>query len=239
MPNEKPAPRSKPVTDVAIPSDFSHNLDLSDISLPSIILWQSMTDVEGLTGEPGEFVNSVTTTNYGKELLAYVVDVWKTARLYGGEDNREIVRFSSDAKHWDDDGSEIPASMFRFRNGEPPEAATLYHYLVIIPDENIPAVITFKGASTKNGKNLNTLLSITRPYWKNAFKFVSHSTQNEKGKFEILQAVLNPKAPSRKIAKMCEEFFHINRTARVKSYETDEVLEEPPESPDEDPEVPF
>ena len=215
---------------VPVPEDFKHQLDLSDITLPSIILWQSMTAVEGLDGQPGDLVNSVTTENYGNELAGFVVDIWKTAREYGGKDDREIVRYSSDGKHWDDDGSAISPDSLRFKNGEPPEVSVLYHYLVIIDDEALPAILTFKGASSKYGKNLNSMLTVTKPYWAHAFTFRSVLTQNEKGKFAVLQAVRSVETPSETIAKMCSEFYDINRQTRVKSYETDTILEEEEES---------
>ena len=211
---------------VPVPKDFDHCLDLSDITLPAIILWQPLTNIEGLEGEQGDLVNSVTAQNYGNELTAFVVDVWKTAREYGGRDEREIVRFSSDGKHWDDDGSVISADSLRFKNGEPPEVSVLYHYLVIIDGEMLPAVVTFKGASIRNGKKLNTLLSVTKPYWCNAFKFRSVNTQNDKGRYAVLQAFRSTKRPSSTIARMCQEFYHINRKSRIRSYETDTVLEE-------------
>jgi len=211
---------------VPAPDDFHHRLDLGDIKLPSIILFQFQTHIEGLEGEPGNLVNSVSCENYGDQLTGFVVDIWKSVREYGGRDDREIIRFSRDAVHWDDDGSKIPSDAFLFRDGQPPEVSLLYHYLIIIDGEMIPAVVTFKGASIKNAKKLNTLLTVTRPYWAKAFIFQSVSTQNDKGRFFVLQAALTDQEPTPTIAKMCNEFYHINRQRRVKSYETDPVTEE-------------
>jgi len=219
---------------VPVPDGFHHRFDLSDIKLPGIILWQSMTHIEELEGSPGELINNVTGENYGTQLTGYVADVWRTARQYGGKDDREIKRFSSDAECWDDDGSPISLESLRFRNGNPPEVSLLYHYLIIIEGEMLPAVVTFKGASIKNAKKFNALLAVTKPYWATAFTFISISSQNDKGRFFVLKAAIKKKRPSLTIAKMCSEFYHINRQSRVKSFETEPGLEEDKES-----DVPF
>ena len=53
---------------ISVPDDYSMDIDRSDIKIPSILLWQKMSDMAEFEGEnvkAGDFVNPVTGDIYG------------------------------------------------------------------------------------------------------------------------------------------------------------------------------
>ena len=161
---------------ISVPDDYSMDIDRSDIKIPSILLWQKMSDMAEFEGEnvkAGDFVNPVTGDIYGSNFEGAVIRYYTTARVYGekGEDGRkEVVKYSRDGVHWDNDGSIINPSEFRWTD-DGSHAVKSYHYLVLPKGSTIPSMLTFKGSSAKFAKALNANLMFMRPSWRSWFKY--------------------------------------------------------------------
>ena len=183
---------------ISVPDDYSMDIDRSDIKIPSILLWQKMSDMAEFEGEnvkAGDFVNPVTGDIYGSNFEGAVIRYYTTARVYGekGEDGRkEVVKYSRDGVHWDNDGSIINPSEFRWTD-DGSHAVKSYHYLVLPKGSTIPSMLTFKGSSAKFAKALNANLMFIRPSWRSWFKFFSAVEEKNGNKYHVVQAKAQPK----------------------------------------------
>ena len=212
---------------VAIPENYqAPEMAKEDIAIPSIVMWQKMTDIPEFEGEnikPGTFCNPVTGEIYGDKFEAAIISYHVTARIWGDVDKatgrKTIARFSSDGIHWDDNGDIINASEFAWRE-DGKNAVKSYHYLVVIKGNDMPAMLTFKGASAKNAKKLNSNLYFMRPTWKTWFAFQSKEETTNGNKYYVLTSKPQPKAIlSPDEAKYCEEIYLSIKGARITSYE--------------------
>lgn len=183
---------------MTIPDDYSMDIDRSDIKIPSILLWQKMSDMPEFEGEnvkAGMFVNPVTGDVYEGSFEGAIIRYYTTARKYGEKDKdgrKEVVRYSRDGVHWDDDGSQINPSEFRWTD-DGTHAVKSYHYLVLPKGSTIPSMVTFKGSSAKYAKSLNANLMFMRPSWRSWFKFFSVQEEKNGNKYHVIQAKAQPK----------------------------------------------
>ena len=188
----------KQSNDIAVPKGYAMEIDKSDVRIPSIVLWQKISDMSEFEGEnvkAGDFVNPVTGEIYGNSFECVVVSYYTTARVFGdvGESGRrEVLKFSRDSKHWED-GSLITPQEFAWKE-DGSHAVKSYHYLVLIKDSIMPAMITFKGASAKFAKNLNANLMYIRPSWRSYFKISSAVEEKGGNKYHVIQAKAQPKS---------------------------------------------
>lgn len=183
---------------ISIPEDYSMDIDRSDIKIPSILLWQKMSDMPEFEDEdvkPGMFVNPVTSEIYGKSFEASIIRFFITVRKYGEKDKdgrKEVERYSRDGSHWDDDGSAIMPSEFKWTEDQS-HAVKSYHYLVLPKGSAIPSMVTFKGSSAKYAKALNANLMFMKPSWRSWFKFFSAQEEKNGNKYQVVQAKAQPK----------------------------------------------
>lgn len=189
---------TKQNSNIAIPEGYAMDIDKSDVRIPSIVLWQKISDMSEFEGEnvkAGDFVNPVTGEIYGNSFECVIISYYTTARVFGeaGESGRrEVKKFSRDGKHWED-GSLINPREFAWKE-DGSHAVKSYHYLVLIKDSIMPAMITFKGASAKFAKNLNANLMYIRPSWRSYFKISSALEEKSGNKYHVIQAKAQPKA---------------------------------------------
>ena len=74
---------------MTIPDDYSMEIDRSDIKIPSILLWQKMSDMPEFEGEnvrAGMFVNPVTGDIYDGAFEGAIIRYYTTARIWGAKD---------------------------------------------------------------------------------------------------------------------------------------------------------
>jgi hypothetical protein len=184
---------------ITIPDNYSMEIDKSDIKIPSILLYQKMSDMPEFEGEnvkAGMFVNPVTGDIYNGSFEGAIIRYYTTARIWGekGDDGRkEVLKFSRDGVHWDDDGSIINPSEFRWQE-DGSHAVKSYHYLVLPKGSTIPSMVTFKGTSAKFAKSLNANLMFMRPSWRSWFKFFSVQEEKNGNKYHVIQAKAQPKS---------------------------------------------
>tara|TARA_R110002020_G_scaffold72318_11_gene186208 strand:- start:346 stop:1083 length:738 start_codon:yes stop_codon:yes gene_type:complete len=184
---------------MTIPDDYSMEIDRSDIKIPSILLWQKMSDMPEFEGEnvkAGMFVNPVTSDIYNGSFEGAIIRYYTTARIWGAKDKdgrKEVERYSRDGVHWDDDGSQIKPSEFGWTE-DGSHAVKSYHYLVLPKGSTIPAMVTFKGSSAKFAKSLNANLMFMRPSWRSWFKFFSAQEEKNGNKYHVIQAKAQPKS---------------------------------------------
>ena len=184
---------------MTIPDDYSMEIDRSDIKIPSILLWQKMSDMPEFEGEnvkAGMFVNPVTGDIYNGTFEGAIIRYYTTARIWGAKDKdgrKEVERYSRDGIHWDDDGSQIKPNEFRWTE-DGSHAVKSYHYLVLPKGSTIPSMITFKGSSAKFAKALNANLMFMRPSWRSWFKFFSALEEKNGNKYHVIQAKAQPKS---------------------------------------------
>ena len=181
-----------------VPDDYDLGIAREDVKIPSVILWQKISDMAEFEGEDvkaGEFVNPVTVDNYGTSFEGAVIKYFVSARVFGDIDKdtgrKELLKYSREARLCED-GTPIQPSEFQWKD-DGSHALKSYHYLVLIKGVDMPALLTFKGASAKFAKSLNANLMYTRPSWRSWFKFTSKVEDGEKGKYYVIQAKAQPK----------------------------------------------
>ena len=182
------------------------------------MLWQKMSDMaefEDSGVKPGDFVCPVSGDILGKSFHGAVIKAHVTARVYGeaGADGRkEVLKYSSDGVNWDN-GDRIQPSEFAWQGENPPTALKSFHYLVIVKELfekgfELPAIVTFKGASAKNAKTLNANLLYARPAWNCWIKFSSSTEEKNGNKYCLLQSVRLPKRiVSPEVAGACFDVY--------------------------------
>jgi len=195
---------TKKVSDITggnmvVPEGYEINIAREDVRIPSVLLYQKMSDMAEFEGEnvqAGTFVNPVTGEILGESFEAVVINYYATARLYGEKDvktgRKEVKRFSRDGVHWDDTGDKIAPNEFAWRE-DGAYAVKSYHYLIQVKDSSIPSMITFKGASAKYAKGLNANLMWMKPSWKSYFKFSSASEEKNGNKYHVINAKAQPR----------------------------------------------
>ncbi len=230
--NNKPA-----VVNYGIPDDYDHGIAQEDVKIPSIILMQKMTELMELDGrkwKAGQFYDMGTDTVLDK-FDGLVVKYYLTTRLLGEKDpstgRAEIVRFSSDGTHWDDNGEIIAQDEFKYRE-DGRFAKKTYHYLVLRKGCDMPAMVTFKGASAKMGKSLNMHLLRVKPMWRVYFQFASSLEESGGNKYHVLKATPKPKAfCDQKTADLCKGFWEMSTASKISSFEMNETSEEKEDDP--------
>ena len=217
-----------------MPENYDSGIKQEDVQIPSIILLQKMTELvelEEKNWKPGQFYN-MATDKVTDSFSGLVVKYFVTVRLLGEKDRStgraELLRFSADGIHWNDNGEVINPSEFQYSE-EKPFARKSFHYLVLLRGEDMPVMLTFKGASAKMGKRFNTHLIRTVPMWRNYFTFKSTEEENAGNKYHILQAVPMPKKGcSQAEADLCRGFWSLSNESKVVSHEMNETNEEDP-----------
>lgn len=213
---------------IHIPEDYSMDIDRSDIKIPSILLWQKMSDMaefESDNVQAGNFVNPITGDIYTKGFEGIVIRYYTTARIWGEKDEKtgrkEVMRFSRDGVHWDDDGSTISPAEFKWQE-DGSHAVKSYHYLVLPKNSDIPCMISFKGSSAKFAKALNANLMFMKPSWRSWFKFYSTPEERNGNKYHVMQAKAQPKnIVNGEIASKASELWENTKTANVHSTDMD------------------
>ena len=187
------------ITQILTPDGYEMELSQDDIKTPSIVLYQKMTDMiefEDSDVKAGEFVNPVTGDIFGTSFEAVVVKVHVTARVFGDKDpetgRKEVLKFSRDAVNWDDGSRITPIEWKWTEDGS--HAVKSYHYLVIVKGHEMPALLTFKGASAKHAKTLNANLMYMRPSWRAWIRFSSAVEESNGNKYHVIQSRAQPKS---------------------------------------------
>ena len=197
-----------------------------DIVLPRIQMLQKGVDWEELNElawKPGDFYHTGLNELIKGSFEAIVVDMKVTTAMHGPKDpngRREIIKFSSDGIHWDDDGSRILDSERKatdkddYLNGV---AVDSYHYVIIAKGTDFPVLITFKGASYRNAKTLNFSLSRMRPTWKCWTKFYAEDGESNGNKYKKLVAKVQPKKllEDQDLATLALETWQASNSNRV------------------------
>ena len=133
-----------------------------------------------------------------------------------------MKRYSRDGVHWDD-GTLIQPREFQFTE-DGSHALKSYHYLVLIKGMEMPAMITFKGASAKFAKSLNANLMYMRPAWRCWFKFSSAVEEKNGNKYHIIQAKAQPKSVlDQENASLCFDLYESLTESTVSSPEMEKT----------------
>ena len=201
-------------TTFAIPEDYDLGIQSDDVKTPAILLWQKMSDMVEFEDEnvkAGDFVNPVSGEVLGNSFEAVIIKPFVTVRKFGEPDKdtgrASIVQFSRDGIHWDN-GERIQPSEFQWKEDKS-HALKSFHYLVLVKGSNMPAIVTFKGASAKFAKTLNANLMYQRPCWRSWFKFFSAVEEKGGNKYHIVQSKAQPKnLVDEETANMCMEFYN-------------------------------
>ena len=177
-----------------LPDDYSIDINRDDVKMPHVVLWQKMTDMVEFEDEnvkAGDFVNPISRTNYGTSFDALIVKYYTTARIWGtnADGDPEVKKYSPDGLHWSD-GSVIDPSEYAWTD-DGSHAYKSYHYLVLVQNEKLPAIVTFKGASAKYAKSLNANLLHCKPSWRTYFKFTSAQQESKGNKYFVIQSQPN------------------------------------------------
>lgn len=220
-----------------LPEDYNQPINSDDIHIPSVVLLQRMTDMPELNDvawKPGEYFKPVTDEHYKTGFEATIIHFFVTVRIFGEKDPKtgrsEIERFSSDGVHWDDSGEIIKSSEFKFNRdgGTVGVALKSFHYLVLIKGEEMPCLLTFKGASAKFARKLNFNLSQMRPAWRNWIRFTSIEEESNGNKYYVIQFKNQPKKIiEAETHKMCLGFWKITQEQRIQNIEMTPESEEP------------
>lgn len=222
--------QSNAVATFQVPEGYDVGIQREDVKIPSIILWQKISDLPEFEGEnvrAGMFVNPVTGDIYDKGTFeGAVIKYYTTARIYGEVDSntgrKEVKRYSRDGVHWDD-GTLIQPREFQFTE-DGSHALKSYHYLVLIKGMEMPAMITFKGASAKFAKSLNANLMYMRPAWRCWFKFSSAVEEKNGNKYHIIQAKAQPKSVlDQENASLCFDLYESLTESTVSSPEMEKT----------------
>ena len=227
-------------TSFEVPDDYDLGIERDDVKIPSVILWQKISDLPEFEDEDvkaGEFVNPVTIDKYGDSFECAIIKYYVTARIFGEVDQKtgrkEVLKYSKDAKHWED-GSIIQPSEFQWTD-DGSHALKSYHYLVLVKGNEIPAILTFKGASAKYAKGLNANLMYTRPSWRSWFKVSSRVEESGGNKYYVIQAKAQPKRiVDQDTANACVGYYKSLSSVTVTSSDMDKTLGEV-----EEPTLPF
>lgn len=209
-----------------------------DVVIPHIQLLQKGVEWEELNDiawKPGDFYNTATGAIIKDGFNALVVDMKVTTRMYGPKDQggrRETLKFSPDGQYWDD-GTPItqqdrnPKDKEDFLNGT---AVDSYHYVIIPEGSDFPVVLTFKGASVRNAKNLNFPLNRLKPTWANWCKFYSEDGESNGNKFKRLVGKVQPKKPleDQELANLALATYQASNSRVVVSPEMQEESEDEP-----------
>ena len=200
------------VPDWAKENDGAGDFSTKDIKLSQIYLTQQMSDAstDG-TARPGDFVDSVTGENYGKEVNLIVLKKymeWVAFKPKNSEDTLiwgegETMKRSVNGKTWMD-GSEIdPYIAWKYEQ---------YKYYVLVQGKvSLPCVLSFKNTSKKAGKDLaNLLFRFTNvakePIYARSYKLSSDSVKGDKGTFFTMKATVNQGFISEEEAKVAKDF---------------------------------
>ena len=214
-----------PAVDFGIPLDYHIDIAQEDIKVPSVILLQKMTELvelEDVNWKAGQFYD-MGTDSVVDSFDALIVSYFVTARLLGEKDPKtgraEALRFSSDGRHWDDDGAVIQPDEFKWKE-DGQFAKKSFHYLVLIKGTDMPTVVTFKGASAKMAKHLNMHLMRTKPSWRSYFHFQSSQEESNGNKYHVLKANPKPKdLCDQDTADLCLGFWEMSQETRISSNE--------------------
>ena len=183
-------------TQIEVPDNYHLDFEQDDIKTPSILLYQKMSDMiefEDANVKAGDFVYPVTGEILGKEFEACIVRPFVTARVFGEPDEsgrKTTIKFSRDGKFWDT-GERIQPSEFAWKE-DGSHALKSYHYLVVVKGSDMPAMVTFRGASAKFAKTLNANLMYMKPSWRTWFKFSSAVEEKGGNKYHVIQSKAQP-----------------------------------------------
>ena len=218
-------------------------LQSKDVVLPHIQLLQKgveWEELDDIAWKPGDFFNSATNEVTKGAFEALVIDMKVTTRMSGPKDaggRREVIKFSSDGIHWDDDGSLIVPADRQGNNKEDyldGAAVDTYHYVIIVKDTDFPILLTFKGASYQNAKTMNIALKMLskdkiKPTWCVWTKFSSEQGESKGNKFYKLKGTVQPKKPlqNQDLADLAFGTWEANQTRRVVSEEMAPPTEDP------------
>lgn len=200
------------IPDWAKDSDGASDFSTSDVKLSQIYLTQQMSEKSSDgTARPGDFVDSVTGENFGKEINVIILKKfieWIAFKPKNGTDtlqwnDGESMKRSANGKTWSD-GTEISDDVaWKYEQ---------YKYYVLIKgQQGLPSVLSFKNTSKKAGKDLaNLLFRFTNlnkePIFARSYKVSSEAIKNDKGNFFVMKATVNQGFVSEEEAKIAKEF---------------------------------
>ena len=200
-------------------NDGATDFSTSDIKLSQIYLTQQMSEAaaDG-TARPGDFTDSVTKENFGKEVNIIILKKyveWMTFRPKAQEAvdrdaengviwaDGETMKRSRDGKSWADGVAIDKEIAWKYEQ---------YKYYVLIQGVNsLPSILSFKNTSKKAGKELaNLLFRFTNvnkePIYARSYKLSSNSTKNDKGTFFEMKALPNQGFISEEEAMVAKDF---------------------------------
>jgi hypothetical protein len=149
-------------TDADMAAWGGNELSSKDIVIPSMILLQSNSDfVKEGKGAGGEFFNSTSGTNLGKEI--------KNVVPFHMEKTWTIEKFNGKKWEWDHSEKMTPeneSSPYEFEVGvDKYKRKYTYRFFFLLEGEVLPVTLKLKGASKKAGSFLSTEMFV-----KNAMK---------------------------------------------------------------------
>jgi hypothetical protein len=204
--------QSLEVPDWAKENDGAEDFITLDIKISQIYLTQQMSDAASKgSARPGEFVDSVTGENFGKELDFIVLKKyveWIAFKPKNTDDTLkwaegETMKRSTNGKTWSDGQSIDPDMAWKYEQYK--------YYVLVRGKQSLPSVLSFKNTSKKAGKDLANLLfrftNINRePIYARSYKLVSDSIKNDKGNFFAMRATVNEGFISDEEAKTAKDF---------------------------------
>lgn len=165
--------------------DTQLDVNKEDLKISQLKLAHPISDdvVDGLV-KTGDFYDSITKKNYGKEVEIIVLKHEKTWLKFSKK--KKLIARSNDGKFWDN-GEEL---------SEDEKWSCFSHTFYILVGDDLqpfPMSLSFKSTSKKEGDNLLTFLhkfavSEKKPIFSWIIKLESEQVDGEKGKFCVQKA---------------------------------------------------
>ena len=197
-------------------------LDREDLSLGRVKLLQAMSDeVANGEGVAGEWHNTLSGESYEGSFEFVPISVWKSRTIFAEDRNESPVCQSPDGRTSVDGKFCAECPHRQWVDGNPPECAEGYNYLVIPGNEGFPSIVTLMKSSFKTGKALNTLLMAARcPAWFWVYELYSVKQTNARGSFYVA-AVRKKVVEGKPIAsdemtqQQAEAFYSMAKAGRI------------------------
>lgn len=200
----------------------SLKFDLNDIKISHLLLCQAIS--EAVTCEDakiGDFIDSVTFTNYGKETEIIVLKYEKNWLSFTEE--KKVEKRSRDGDFWD--------TGEKLTDDEKWKSLFITFYVLLKNDlQPFPMFLSFSSSSVKNGKNfLNLIFRFSKinnePVYARFYCLRSETQESKKGKYLI--KTINPGGYlSEEEYKFCKKAYMSIKDLNLSKEEVDSKKDE-------------
>jgi len=224
----------KQTTEIAIPSNWGAGQDtrFEDIIIPKILVAQSKTKVvEDEKVKRQTFwhsLNEESLNERGESLEVIIIDSFKLRQHFEVVEKGRDIYVRSEAWAPDMAGEDWNYE----ENGKHMKQVPTYNYMVVLPKDiksgaPFPMVVTFKGASFKQAKALNTLIAQLRSWGKSSGDVVFNLFLEEQEKDGNTFYVIKAKQGRETTAIEKEASYKCYQMIKSTTYKVDEKEDEP------------